>query len=170
MLSQQKDQKGSPQMTLSCKYPSDDVTVWMTPCPKCPCSSSTCSTGLYHRGSITPHEITFPRLFKAFQSDLLYRRQMPCQTLTTDGTTIKARLLHHQNNAWRAHVCYSWACFPFSVIPASLCVPDALPVPTQLDGRVWGSFPWMFSHSITLILLYHSKGDRENIYLLTLGY
>lgn len=160
-------------MTLPYKYPSEDVTIQMTPCPERPCSSSTCSTGQHHKASITPCEITFLSLFKAFQSDLLYRRQMPCQTVTTDGTTIKARLLHHQNNAWRAHVCYSWACFPFSVIAASLCAPDALPVPTQLDGCVWGSFPWMFSHSITpilLVYLYHSRGDRENIDLLTLGY
>lgn len=165
MLSQQKDQRGNPKTSLPFKYPSQDDTIWMTPCPKCPWSSSSCSTGQLHKGWVTAHEITVLSPFKASQSDLLYHRQMPCQAVTTNETTIKAKLLHHQNNAWRAQPLYAASLYMSHQPPFS-------PIPAQPGGQVGKfcleAFTPYHPYSLGCSLQYGSRGDRGNICLLTL--
>lgn len=144
MLSQQRDQRGNPKTSLPFKYPSEDDTIWMTLCPKCPWSKCP---------------------FKASQSDLLYHRQMPCQAVTTNETTIKAKLLHHQNNAWRAQPLYAASLYMSHQPPFS-------PIPAQPGGQVGkfclDAFTPYHPYSLGCNLQYGSMGDRGNIYLLTL--
>lgn len=144
MLSQQRDQRGNPKTSLPFKYPSEDDTIWMTLCPKCPWSKCP---------------------FKASQSDLLYHRQMPCQAVTTNETTIKAKLLHHQNNAWRAQPLYAASLYMSHQPPFS-------PIPAQPGGQVGkfclDAFTPYHPYSLGCSLQYGSRGDRGNISLLTL--
>jgi len=46
----------------------------------------------------------------------------------------------------------------------------APPVSAQPGALVWGSFAWVLARPVTLIFLYHSRGDRGNIYLLSLEF